>query len=535
MDSRFERIVLHSYGKSRADMRSLLCILIISFFVMPSGSAQTDTVSDGLTRFYYGNGQVSSEGMMRNGKPDGKWTTYYPNGVIKSVGIRSNFLLDSIWLFFNEQGMLTEEISYLRGKKSGYTIKYQSVFEGDTLTRKIRSRELFLDDLKEDQGFYFDDQGKLERIVRYKKGMKHGLTRLFNADSVIQTLYKYHNGFLIDREFINQTDQEGRRHGLWKELYDNDQIKWEATYRNGVLQGYYRMYSERGELLSARFYENGEVVVRQDTTDIRIDFRNEFDEDGRLISTGGYRNDRPVGTHRRYTADRSVVETVEYSDQGQVISEGVTDEKGLRNEYWTFYYTDGQVRSEGNFFDNQRNGAWKFYYSGGQLEQTGTYRNGKEDGLWTWYYPNGSVWREEQYFRGVRDGSFVEYSLDNEVIIKGEFLDGLEEGEWYYHVGDHTEKGNYSGGLKDGLWTYTHLNGETKFIGAYVQDYPNGRHRYFYPDGSLQEERFYEMGRKERNWRKYDTEGNVTLTLTYQNDILLRINGVRVSLEENER
>lgn len=513
-------------------MKRLLFIPLLILLINSTLLSQNDTVPEGFTRFYYGNGQVSSEGIMRDGKPDGQWTTYYPNGQIKSIGKRTYFLLDSVWRFFNEQGMLTQEISYLRGKKSGYTIHYQSVFTGDSLVRKVRSKELFLNDLKEDQGFYYDDQGQIERIVRYRNGKKHGLTRIFTEDSVIQTLYKYHNDFLIDREFINQTDPSGKKQGLWKELYDNDNVKVEANYLDGELHGFYRTYSERGELEVTRFYEHGELVMRKDTEEEPIDFRNEYDASGQLIASGGYRDEIPIGTHRRYTEDRSAVETTEYSDKGKVLSEGLTDEKGEKNEYWKFYYTNGQVRSEGNFLDNQRNGVWKYYYPDGKLEQSGTFRNGEEDGLWIWYYPDGSVRREENYFRGKEDGLSVEYDRNGEIISSGEYLDGLEEGEWYYHVGDHTETGVYLGGEKDGVWKHTYVNGETKFLGSYVQGYPNGRHRFFYEDGSLKEDRFYEMGRKEKTWRKYDEEGNNTLMLTYSNDILIRVNGVKVNLEE---
>ena len=38
---------------------------------------------NGYNKFYYPNGQISSEGMMRNGKPDGYWITYYVTGIKK--------------------------------------------------------------------------------------------------------------------------------------------------------------------------------------------------------------------------------------------------------------------------------------------------------------------------------------------------------------------------------------------------------------------------------------------------------------------
>ncbi len=516
-------------------MKRFSSILLFNLLIIISLSAQ-DNISKGVfTQFFYGDGKVSSEGMMIDNKPDGTWTAYYSNGQIKSIGKRTNFLLDSVWKFFNEEGVLVEEISYLNGKKSGFTIRYQSLLKNDSVVQAIRSKELFLNDKKEGQGFYYSDNGQIDKIIRYKGGKKHGLTRIFGADSLIQALYKYHNDFMIDREFINQRNTQGQKQGLWKTLYDNDNIRLEENYKDGLLHGYYREYSERGELLVTRLYENGQLIQRDEPDDVEIDFRNEFNDQGEIIASGAFKNDKPVGTHRKYTEDRSVIETTEYSDNGEILNVGITDEKGLKNEYWKFYYSDGNIKSEGNFLENLRNGVWKYYYPDGKLEQTGSFRNGVEDGKWIWYYPDGSVRREENYYRGREDGLSEEFDNQGNLISKGEYLDGLEEGEWYYHVGDHTEKGFYKGGEKDGLWIYTYLNGITKFSGEFLQGYASGKHRYYYEDGKIMEERFYELGRKERTWRKYDTLGNIILTLSYSNDNLIKINGVKVNVEDANR
>ena len=39
----------------------------------------------GFTIFKYENGNVSSKGIIKNGKPDGYWKTFYENGVLKLV------------------------------------------------------------------------------------------------------------------------------------------------------------------------------------------------------------------------------------------------------------------------------------------------------------------------------------------------------------------------------------------------------------------------------------------------------------------
>jgi len=511
-------------------MRFITTIFLytLSVFLL---SAQ-DTLPDGHTQFFYGNGQVSSEGMIKDGKADGLWTTYYVKGTIKSIGKRNNFLLDSVWLFYDEQGHLSEEINYLRGKKSGYHIKYQRIIIQDSLVNSVLSRELFLDNRREGLGYYYGSEGGIDQIIRYKAGLKHGYTREFTEDSIINILYKYHNDFLIDREFINQRDSQGRKQGLWKTIYNNDNIREEINYKDDILHGYYREYNERGQLLVARFYENGEVVQREEAGDIQVEVRNQFDDEGNMIGSGGYIGDTPVGTHREYTDNQSVIKTKEYSNSGQLVADGVTDEKGQKDEFWQFFFPGGNLRSEGNFKDNLRDGTWKFYYPTGELEQTGQYRLGAEDGLWTWYFLDGSVRREENYYRGEEDGLSVEYDESGRVIAQGEYIEGLKEGEWFYHVGDHTEKGFYRGDERDGLWQHYYLDNQKKFSGSFVQGFANGKHRFYFQNGKIKEDRYFEMGRKERTWRNYDSEGNVLLSTSYSDDLLSKINGVRVNLEK---
>ena len=43
------------------------------------------------------------------------------------------------------------------------------------------------------------------------------------------------------------------------------------------------------------------------------------------------------------------------------------------------------------------------------------------------------------------------------------------------------------------------------------------------------------MGIKEKNWKKYDQEGNLLMTITFKDDIEARVNGVKVNLPDSPR
>ena len=80
--------------------------------------SQQNNLEDEYHIFKYPNGTVSSEGNMRDGKPDGYWKSYYVTGVLKSEGKRRNFLLDSIWVFYTQTGDTLEKIDYVRGNEN---------------------------------------------------------------------------------------------------------------------------------------------------------------------------------------------------------------------------------------------------------------------------------------------------------------------------------------------------------------------------------------------------------------------------------
>ena len=70
-------------------------IYFISFFFILTGhvafTQRMDTVyndNDTIYRFYYENGNISSEGPIQNGKPNGYWKNFYPDGTLKSEGNR---------------------------------------------------------------------------------------------------------------------------------------------------------------------------------------------------------------------------------------------------------------------------------------------------------------------------------------------------------------------------------------------------------------------------------------------------------------
>jgi len=506
--------------------------LMVYICICITGYAQdTGTLNDGYQIFKYPNGAVSSEGLIKNGRPEGFWKSYYVTGIKKSEGKRTNFLLDSIWIFFDQAGDTTEKISYILGKKNGWNYKYKKDPEkGDF----IWSKELYAGDKKEGTAFLFFPNGKIQQTIAYNEGKKEGLSKEYDKEGNIITLMEYNNDFLVSRERINRTDNKGIKQGPWKDFYPNGGIKSEKTYKDDMIHGYYKEYDNHGKLTVTMLYENGTIVKSKVEDEPDIEIVNKHDENGKLTYSGPYRNKVPVGIHREFGADGKVKNSFIYNDNGVLISEGIVDEAGNRNGKWKDFFQDGKIEDEGQLTDNRRTGFWKFYNLSGKVEQTGSFNAGRPDGVWKWYFDNDSLLKEEEYFQGQRDGSSTEYSSAGEIIAQGQYSDGERNGEWKFKSAEFSEEGKYILGLKDGIWKSYYGNGKLEFKGKFVQGSPDGPQIYYYDTGKVKEEQYFQMGIREKTWKKYTEEGILFLAITYKSDIETSINGVKIKLPESD-
>lgn len=509
-------------------------ITIFIFFVLfcnINKAQESGTEKDGYHVYKYPNGTISSEGLIKNGKPEGFWKNYYVTGAKKAEGKRTNFLLDSIWVFYDQTGDTTEKINYLYGKKNGWYYKYK---KDPARGSFIWSKELFAGDKKEGMAFIYYPDGKIQQTISYNGGKKEGLSKEYDKEGNIITLLEYNKDFLVSREKINRSDNKGLKQGEWKEFYSNGGIKSEKTYKDDLLHGYYKEYDKRGKLVLAMLYENGAIVKSRVEDEPDIEIVNKHDSDGKLTYSGPYRNKIPVGVHREFSKDGKVTNGFIYNDNGLLLSEGIVDESGKFNGKWKDLYPDGKVQAEGQYTESRRTGLWKFYNFSGKVEQTGSYNNGRPDGLWNWYYENGSLLREEEYFQGQRDGLSTEYSGTGDIIAKGQYSDGEKNGEWQFKTGDIKEEGKFISGLKDGVWKSSYSNGKLKFKGNFVQGNPDGQQVFYYENGRVKEEQYFQMGVRQKTWKKFDEDGIPILIISYKDDLEVSINGVRIKLPESE-
>ena len=492
---------------------------------------------NGYNIFYYPNGQISSEGNMVNGKPDGIWKAYFVNGTLKSIGVRKNALLDSVWVFYNEIGKIREKINYLDGKKNGYYYSFKYFKnKNDSLVGYLASQELFLNNQRNGISEYFYKNGVIKIAANYNKGQKDGIVREFNSKGVLTTIIEYRNGIEVDRDVINQR-RDTVKYGVWKQFYPNGKIKLEENYKLGVLHGIVKTYDLSGELLKAYRYENGVLkdtaVTIENEIDIVEEFYNYRDNEGHYIkkSSGGFIKGVPIGVHRTYDSVGRVNSSRLYDRNGNLIAQGIVNEEGDKLGDWTYYYASHSIKSKGKYRNNRRIGTWLYYFKNGNIEQKGTFKKGVPDGLWRWYFESGNLKREEYYRLGMEEGESTEFDEQGTIIATGNYIEGQKDGKWYYNFYFHTEEGNYEFDLRVGKWYYYYLNKDIYFEGNFVQGHENGKHLYYHKNGKLKEIRYYLYGKKIKNWEYYDYYGTLIKILTFENNKLVKIDGISVEIE----
>ena len=534
-------------------MISLLLFVNFSFVF-----AQT-TNPNGYNKFMYDNGKISSEGMMKNGKPDGYWKNYSKNGKIKIEGNRKNFLLDSLWKFYDDKGRVNKTIYYREGKKNGPTNIYDT-------TLKIVTTENYLNDIKEGPLNNFYKSGQLKSSFPYVKGKIEGIAYEYSQDSLITAVSIYKGGILQSYEKINQRDQENRKQGIWKEFHNNLEIKKEQKFNDDSLDGYVKEYDKKGNLLSTKKYNNGKRILNAPEI-ANVEVYREVYDDNTLKYEGVYSDGVAIGTHYKYiqkmkcdsslflkedsTSTVSVYisklvcrnvpvpdSAIEYFD-GVLVAKGAVDSLRNRIGIWSEYHHTGEFKGKGAYKEGNRVGDWEFYYASGKLEQKGKYdKRGRMQGSWKWFYEGGQLWREEIYVNGRREGLLTDYNEEGKIILQGNFVDNKKEGTWNYESPDYKETGNYNNDEPDSVWKSYFMPGKIKhFEGRFQSGDPIGLHTAYHPTGEKMYMGNYVSGMKDGDWKYYDETGYNYLTITYKNDIEIKWQGekIRPTYEESLR
>ncbi len=480
---------------------------------------------NGYNIFYYSNGKISSEGTLKNGKPEGYWKNYYNNGILKIEGNRRNFLLDSTWKFYDEKGRIMQLINYKENKKNGLKQSFDSL-------GNILMDENYLMDYKQGNVKFYYPNNRIKEIIPYKDGLEDGMAYQFDSDSTITGITQYQGGFVKYKEKINFKDDKNRKQGLWKTFFNNTLIvKTECRYLDDNMNGYFKEFDIKGNILKLEKYINGKKIEDNKAPElIKPELVKLYHSTGKIKYEGAYLNGVQEGLHKSYNTF-GIPDSAKVYKDGYLIAEGKLDSSGLQEGVWTEYYLTGEIQGKGKYTNGKRIEQWEFLYPNGKIEQKGKYSKiGLPTGKWLWYHENGKILIDENYKGGKREGQFTEYDTDSKIITQGEYLDGLKEGKWIYQINDYREEGNYKLDNRDSVWIHFFVEkNQIRYKGNFIDGEPDGKHIRYYENGNVWYEGKYETGKKAGDWKYYDELGTLFLTITYEDDIEVKFDGIKLT------
>ena len=96
----------------------------------------------------------------------------------------------------------------------------------------------------------------------------------------------------------------------------------------------------------------------------------------------------------------------------------------------------------------KKNGEEKTKYTNGVLKTQGNFKNGQRDGQWYSWYSKGNPWSETVFENGIKNGPTKTWFENGKLRYEGQFKSDVKSGTWKYYdetgalakVVDHTPK-----------------------------------------------------------------------------------------------
>lgn len=363
---------------------------------------------------YYDDGSVKVQYTVVNNQHEGAFTEFYKQGGKKLEGYIVNGEQCGHFVEYDEYGNKTVEYELSDGKWNGTTKLYEN--------------------------------GKLATVANYKNDIQDG-----------EIIYFYYNEENVIWSKIFGQYKNDKEEGEWN-VYVNENgtfiLKSKSTHKNGLLHG------------PAIEPIGDELVFCNYTEDILNGYYIKY-KDLSVNIFGGYPSTD--------TTKKSVIKTVDGSYS-----------YGLKTGHWR-YYKLGQLICEGDFVNGKKEGLWTYYQPSVNkdefrimeedipfhIQEQGSYKNGKLQGEYHRYSyseekliscGNGNsidtclkvtidyFTEIRTYDNGVLHGQYELLDSEGELSRRGNYNQGVEDGEWILLIENEYWKGEYYKGRKIGTW-----------------------------------------------------------------------------------
>jgi antitoxin component YwqK of YwqJK toxin-antitoxin module len=233
---------------------------------------------------------------------------------------------------------------------------------------------------------------------------KVDMLRKKNSTKEYETII-YNNNIISDQNVITYNENKirisetpyknGMVNGVFKWYDDKGHLKGEQVYLNDVLEGQVRAYYPSSKVLWEGTNKNGKLEG----------LRKEYLESGILKAETQFKNGIPDGLFRWYYENGKLNGTKTYRN-------------GINNGTSQIFDKAGNLQEEGNFKNGKLQGTYKKYYENGKLKEQMFYSNGVLNGVWKTYLANGNLERSFNYKNGKKDGIDFFYLDDGRIYVE---------------------------------------------------------------------------------------------------------------------
>jgi antitoxin component YwqK of YwqJK toxin-antitoxin module len=217
------------------------------------------------------------------------------------------------------------------------------------------------------------------------------------------TIFFFFSTLISSAQSINQFDNAGKRHGIWKKNFENTNIiRYQGEFLHGKEIGEFKFYKN----ISSKAVLTATKVFNKENNLAKVTF---LASNGKVISEGQMDGKTYIGNWKYYQKNNTnllINET--FDNSGALIGERLVYYKNgnvaERQNYVSgklegesFWYSENKVVLKSYVYNNgEIHGPVKIFNGKGELLIEGQYKRDKKDGVWT-YYENGTLKEEKDF------------------------------------------------------------------------------------------------------------------------------------------
>lgn len=239
--------------------------------------------------------------------------------------------------------------------------------------------------------YYDSKEGYLISKSYYVNGLKNGEENYYYKKGSLQSSRNYLDGetngpsvsyFENGRKSSEGLYNHGKLDGVSLEWFENGQIREISHYENGLRIGWQREYLENGTILYEVNLVNGNGEIAYLVPNTNFQYKVKYISGKIVLPIRGktFTSRNPF----RFLNESSI-------------------ENGEHNGMMKRFYLDRPNKrpSECNYKNDLRHGEEKYWFENGHLELQGEYFFDQMDGLWQSWHENGQLASEAKYDRGI--------------------------------------------------------------------------------------------------------------------------------------